>query len=221
MQAASTPRYRDRRQAGRVLAKLLASHAANPGLLVLGLPRGGVPVAFEVARALHAPLDVMVVRKLGAPDQEELAMGAIACGEVRVLDQALLAELQVTDAQLNTAIALARDELARRERLYRGHRPPLDVRGHTVILVDDGLATGCTMRAAARAVRHLAPARLLIAVPVASQNTCEALRAEADDIVCAAMPSPFRAVGLWYDNFEQTTDDEVLGLLKRSQEGSP
>lgn len=217
MQAASTPRYRDRRHAGRVLAKLLKAHAGRPGLLVLGLPRGGVPVAFEVAQALHAPLDVLTVRKLGAPLQEELAMGAIASGGVRVLDEALIDELQVSPAQWDAAIHAAQDELARRERLYRGQRPPLAVQGRTVILVDDGLATGCTMRAAAQAVQRMQPARLVIAVPVASAHTCEALRGEADDIVCAATPSPFLAVGLWYDHFDQTTDEEVLTLLAARQ----
>src|SRR6267378_8331191 len=209
--------FRDRREAGRVLAEKLAAYANRPDVLVLALPRGGVPVAYEVARALGAPLDVFVVRKLGVPGYEELAMGAVATGGVRVLNEQLVERLGIPDDMIDAVAAREQQELARRERLYRGGRPPPDVRGRTVILVDDGLATGATMRAAIMALRQLQPARIVAAIPTASPETCEELRAEVDDVICAITPEPFLAVGHWYEDFSQTTDDEVRDLLARQQ----
>ena len=185
---------------------------------MLALPRGGVPVAYEVARALDAPLDVFVVRKLGLPGQEELAMGAVATGGVRVLNEQLVRALRIPDDVIEAVTASERAELERRERLYRGDRPPLDVRGRTVILVDDGLATGATMQAAIQALRPQQPARIVVAVPTAAWETCEALKVQADEVVCAVTPDPFYAVGMWYEDFSQTTDDEVRALLARSAE---
>jgi putative phosphoribosyl transferase len=207
-------RFRDREHAGRVLAELLDSFAGRDDLLVLGLPRGGVPVAFEVARALGAPFDVFVVRKLGVPGQEELAMGAIASGGVRVLNDEVVAGAGLDDATIAAAAAAETAELERRERAYRGDRGPVEVAGRTVILVDDGLATGATMRAAAAAIRAQDPERLVIAVPVAAERTCGELRGEADEIVCALTPEPFRAVGLWYEDFSPIEDHEVRELVE-------
>ena len=201
----------DRRHAGRVLAVNLAHYAGQDKLLVLGLPRGGVPVAFEVAQALKAPLDIFVVRKLGLPGHEEYAMGAIASGGARVMTS--FAGLNVTPAQLAEVVAREQEELVRREQLYRGQRPPVSLEGQTVIVVDDGLATGATMCAAVLTIRQQHPARLVVAVPVGAQDSCQALREKADEVVCAAMPSPFRAVGLWYKTFGQTSDEEVVALL--------
>jgi predicted phosphoribosyltransferase len=201
-----------------MLATKLADYAHRPDLLVLALPRGGVPVAFEVARALDAPLDVFIVRKLGVPGYEELAMGAVATGDVRVMNNDVVSALHIPDYVIEAVSSWEREELARRERLYRGDRPPPDVRGHTVILVDDGLATGATMLAAVEALRRQQPARIVAAVPVAASDTCELLRAEVDDVVCARTPEPFRAVGLWYQDFTQTTDEEVRELLALSAE---
>jgi putative phosphoribosyl transferase len=209
-------RFRDRYHAGRRLAAALAPYAGRPNLLVLALPRGGVPVGYEVARALNAPLDIMLVRKLGVPGHEELAMGAIASGGVRVLSNDIVAALGIPDRVIATVAANEEHELARRETAYRDDRPPADVRGKTVILVDDGLATGSTMRAAAAALRAQHPERLVIAVPVAPQQTCESLLQDADDVVCATVPEPFFAVGNWYDDFTQTTDTEVRDLLRRA-----
>jgi len=208
-------RFRNRTDAGRQLAEKLAAYADRGDVLVLALPRGGVPVAFEVAQALGAPLDVFVVRKLGVPGYEELAMGAVATGGVRVLNDEIVRGLGISDHQIDAVVARELHELARRERLYRGDRPPPDVAGRTVILVDDGLATGATMRAAVAALRQRQPARIVIAVPTASPDTSEALKAEADDVVCAMTPEPFFAVGHWYEDFTQTTDDEVRELLAR------
>jgi predicted phosphoribosyltransferase len=185
---------------------------------VLALPRGGVPVALEVARALDAPLDVFVVRKLGLPGHEELAMGAIATGGVRVLNREVIDVHGVPPALIAAVGARENEELRRRERRYRGQRPPPDVRGRTVILVDDGLATGSTMRAAVLALRRLEPARIVVAVPVGDATTCEEFAADADEVVCARTPEPFGAVGLWYDDFSQTTDEEVRELLERLAE---
>ena len=207
--------FRDRREAGRVLAEKLAAYANRPDVLVLALPRGGVPVAYEVARALGTPLDVFVVRKLGVPGYEELAMGAVATGGVRVLNDQLVERLGVPEHIIDAVAARERRELARRERLYRGGRPPPDVRGRTVILVDDGLATGATMHAAIQALRQQNPARIVIAVPTASPETCEEMKARADDVICAITPEPFHAVGRWYQDFSQTTDEEVAALLAR------
>ena len=208
-------RFRNRTDAGRQLAETLAAYVNRPDVLVLALPRGGVPVAFEVAQAVGAPLDVFVVRKLGVPGYEELAMGAVATGGVRVLNDEIVRGLGISDHEIDTVVARELHELARRARLYRGDRPPPDVAGRTVILVDDGLATGATMRAAVAALRQRQPARIVIAVPTASPDTSEALKAEADDVVCAMTPEPFFAVGHWYEDFTQTTDDEVRELLAR------
>jgi putative phosphoribosyl transferase len=209
-------RFRDRAHAGKVLAERLEGYAGRPRLLVLGLPRGGVPVAFEVAQALGAPLDVFVVGKLGVPGHEELAMGALTSGGVRVLNDDAVTGLGIGEEAIARAAAAEGKELDRREQAYRGDRGPIDVAGRTVILVDDGLATGSTMRAAVRAVRALGPERLVVAVPVAARQTCEQLRPEVDELVCADMPEPFHAVGLWYDDFTQTSDDQVRDLLARA-----
>jgi putative phosphoribosyl transferase len=207
--------FRDRREAGRALADRLAHYHGRPELLVLALPRGGVAVGFEVARALHAPLDVFVVRKLGFPGHEEYAMGAIASGGVRVMNPD--SGIDVSDQELAAVVAREQDELVRRERLYRGDRPAVSVRGRTVIVVDDGVATGSTMRAAVLAIRQQGPARLTVAVPVGAPETCRQLAGEADEVVCAAMPQPFRAVGLWYQDFPQATDSEVHDLLEEAR----
>jgi predicted phosphoribosyltransferase len=182
-------------------------------VLVLALPRGGVPVAAEVARALGAPLDIFLVRKLGVPGHEELAMGAVATGGTRVLNDRVVRALGIPEYLVDAVAAREEAELARRERLYRGDRPPPVVRGRTVILVDDGLATGASMQAAIQALRRLEPARIVVAVPAGAPETCEALRGVADDVVCTVTPEPFRAVGLWYDDFSQTSDEEVRELL--------
>src|SRR3984893_8749861 len=207
--------FRDRREAGRVLAEKLAAYANRPDVLVLALPRGGVPVAYEVARALGAPLDVFIVRQLGVPGYEELAMGAVATGGVRVLNDQIVDRLGIPDHLVDAVAAREQQELSRRERLYRGGRPPPDIRDRAVILVDDGLATGATMHAAIHAQRQQQPARIVVAVPTASPETCEEMRAEVDDVICAITPEPFHAVGLWYQDFSQTTDEEVRELLAR------
>jgi predicted phosphoribosyltransferase len=207
------PRFRDRIEAGQRLAEELADYAGQADLLVLALPRGGVTVGAEVARALGAPLDVMLVRKLGVPGHEELAMGAIASGGVRIISEEVIAALGVSEREVAAVAAAEEAELARRERVYRGTRGSPDVRGRTVILVDDGLATGATMRAAAAAIHSQRPRRLVVAVPVAPDEICRALRAEVDQVVCALTPEPFYSVGTWYEDFSQTTDDEVRELL--------
>jgi predicted phosphoribosyltransferase len=209
--------FLDRRDAGRMLAKQLVSLAARRDVVVLGLPRGGVPVAFEVATALRAPLDVFVVRKLGVPGQEELAMGALASGGLRVLNQDVVQTLDIAPETIDLVARREAEELARREQLYRGNRPALEPAGKTVVLIDDGLATGSTMRAAAAAIRQRGPARLIVAVPVAACATCDILRREVDEVVCAATPAPFLAVGQWYAEFGQTTDEEVRELLRRAE----
>jgi len=207
-------RFRDRSQAGRRLATVLQPYASRPNLLILALPRGGVPVGYEVARALNAPLDVMLVRKLGVPGHEELAMGAIASGGIRILSDDVVSAFGIPEHVVATIAANEEEELNRRERIYRDGRPPPEVKGRTVILVDDGLATGSTMRAAAAALRTQHPERLVIAVPVAPPETCAALQSEVDDVVCARAPEPFFAVGNWYDDFSQISDDEVRRLLR-------
>jgi putative phosphoribosyl transferase len=210
--------FADRREAGRFLAEKLAAYADRPDVLVLALPRGGVPVAYEVARALHAPLDVFLVRKLGLPGHEELAMGAIASGGVIVLNEDVVGALGILRDLIERVAAAEQQELERRERAYRDNRPPPDVRGRTVILIDDGLATGSTMRAAVAALRKLGPARIIVAVPIGAPETCAEFEQEADDVFCAVTPQPFYAVGLWYRDFSQTTDEEVHELLERSAE---
>ena len=209
--------FADRREAGRVLATRLSEYVGRSDVIVLALPRGGVPVAFEVAQALGAPLDVFVVRKLGLPGQEEFAMGALASGGVRILDEETIRLAGVSAEELRWVTEFEQAELERRERRYRGDRPFPDLTGRTVILVDDGLATGATMRAAVTALRQEGPARVVVAVPVAARETCDAFREIADDIVCAMTPERFRAVGLWYSDFSQTTDEEVHELLDRSR----
>ena len=209
--------FADRRDAGRVLAGLLTKYANRDDVLVLALPRGGVPVAFEVAHALRAPLDVFIVRKLGVPGHEELAMGAIATGGVRVLNEDVVGALSLSTTVSDAVAAREEKELERRERIYRGARTPPDVRERTVILVDDGLATGSTMRAAVAALRKQRPARIVVAVPVAAAETCEEFKTEVDETVCAATPRMFNGVGRWYEDFSQTSDDEVHELLAQAR----
>ena len=206
-------RYADRREAGAVLAGHLREFAGRD-VVVLGLPRGGIPVACEVAMALRAPLDVFVVRKLGLPGHPELAMGAIASGGVRVLNDELIRQLRVPYAAIDAVARTEQIELERRERAYRGARPPIPIEGRVVILVDDGLATGSTMKAAVQAVKQRNPARVVVAVPVGARETCEELSRAADEVICARTPEPFSAVGQWYLDFDQTTDEEVGDLLR-------
>jgi putative phosphoribosyl transferase len=209
--------FSNRTDAGAVLAKRLLEYAGRPDVLVLALPRGGVPVAFPLACALRAPLDVFLVRKLGVPGYEELALGAIATGGVRVLNDDVRREIDLPDDVIDALAEREALELRRRELRYRGERPLPAVRGRIVILIDDGLATGATMRAAVLALRQMEPAKLIVAVPVAAPETCEALRREADQVVCLATPDPFLAVGAWYDDFSQTSDEEVTALLKEAR----
>jgi putative phosphoribosyl transferase len=204
--------YRTRRHAGEELARHL-THLKGQDVVVLALPRGGVPVAFEVARGLDAPLDVFVVRKLGMPGHPEFAMGAIASGGVRVLNDEVVRLYRIPQQVVDAIATEEHTELERRERAYRHYRPALEVRGRTVVLIDDGLATGSTMKAAVEAVRALGPARIIVAVPVGSPDTCREFATIADDIVCARAPEDFAAVGQWYDDFRQTTDEEVRELL--------
>ncbi len=215
------PQFQDRVEAGQVLASELGAYVGQPNVLVLALPRGGVPVAFEVAQALHAPLDVFLVRKLGVPGHEELAMGAIASGGVRVLNRSVVDSLSIPDHVIAAVAVQEQRELERREHSYRGNRPDPEVRGRTVLLVDDGLATGATMRAAAAAIRAQEPRRLVVAVPVAARETCDEFRDEVDEVVCAITPEPFYAVGVWYRDFSQTTDEEVHELLERAATSYP
>lgn len=205
--------FRDRREAGRALARRLASYAGRADVIVLALPRGGVPVASEIARAMDVPLDVFLVRKLGVPGHEELAMGAIASGGARVLDSEVVQVYRISEEEIARVAAAESRELVRREHAYRGDRPPLDLQGRTVILVDDGLATGSSMRAGLAALRRLSPARIVIAVPVAPCSTLSALAGLADETVCLATPEPFHAVGMFYDDFGQVGDKEVRDAL--------
>jgi predicted phosphoribosyltransferase len=213
-----TPIFRDRFDAGRRLAERLIGFVQHPDSLVLALPRGGVPVGFEVARALHVGLDIFLVRKLGLPGHEELAIGAIASGGVRVLNEDLVKELQLSRNLIDQITAREERELKRREDLYRPGRPPLPVRDRTVILVDDGLATGATMKAASRALRLQGPRRIIVAVPLAAKETCNELRTDVDEVVCAYTPAPFIAVGIWYEDFSQITDEEVHRLLELAEQ---
>jgi putative phosphoribosyl transferase len=213
--------FRDRHDAGRQLAALLTDYAGHAGVIVLGLPRGGVPVAAEIARALGAPLDIFTVRKLGVPGNEELAMGAIATGGVCVMNEEYLAHFRITPAEIARIRATEERELERRERLFRGDRPPLDARGSTVIIVDDGLATGATMRAAVEALRRQHPLRIIAAVPVASPEACQAVSDVVDECVCLTRPSYLGGVGAWYDDFSQTEDSEVRQLLDAAMRELP
>lgn len=209
-------RYRDRKEAGQRLAERLLDYRDRSDVVVLGLPRGGVVIASEIARRLHAPLDVFVVRKLGVPGQEELAMGAIASGGVRVLNSAVVDVCGIPASVIEEVTEQERRELERRERLYRGVRPPIAIEGRTVILVDDGIATGATMRAAVAALRRLKPARIIVAAPTAAPQACELLSKEADEVICDIMPDPFYSVGLWYDDFTQNSDEEIRELLEHA-----
>src|SRR5262245_18131466 len=208
--------FQDRADAGRRLGQRLLRYANRSDVIVLGLPRGGVPVAYEAAQALKAPLDIFLVRKLGLPEQEELAMGAIASGGVRVLNPSVVYSLGISNEVIEAVAAREREELERREHLYRGDRPPVDPRDKIVILVDDGPATGSTMRAAVAALRKQHPAKVVVAVPVGAAETCDDLMNEADEVVCLRAPQRFYAVGVWYEDFSPTTDDEVRELLARA-----
>ena len=214
---AETGFFSDRGDAGRRLAKKLAFYVDKPNTVVLGLPRGGIPVAFEVAQALNAPLDVFVVRKLGLPKRRELALGAIAGGGVFILNEPVIELYGVSDDVINSVAAKERQELDRQEKLYRAERAPVEAAGRTVILVDDGLATGSTMRAAVAALRAQKARRIIVAVPVASPPAYAELRNEADEVFCLSTPDPLQAVGVWYEDFSQVSDDEVRNLLGRSR----
>lgn len=211
-------KFINRMDAGRVLAGRLSEYTDIPNGLVLALPRGGVPVAYEVSQALHLPLDIFIVRKLGVPGQEELAMGAIATGGVRVLNHEVIRHLGIPQGLVDQVTEIEHQELERRELAYRGNRPPPDVRGKTVILVDDGLATGASMFAAVLALQQQQPDRIVVAVPTAAPETCQEFERIVYQVVCTITPEPFHGVGAWYEDFSQTTDEQVRDLLKRSQE---
>ncbi len=213
--------FKNRGEAGRRLGRALEAYAGRSDVVVLALPRGGVPVAYEVARHLNAPLDLLIVRKLGTPGYEELAMGAIASGGITVLNREVMSIYRIGEETMRAAIAREQQELERRERLYRGDRPFPKIEDRCVILVDDGIATGATLRAGVNALRHRRPARLVVAVPVGPQETVERLRSEADDVVCLEIPEPFFAVGQAYLDFSQTTDDEVRKLLAQAWREAP
>lgn len=208
--------FRDRTDAGRRLAKLLRKYADRDDVVVLALPRGGLPVGVEIAKSLGAPLDVFVVRKLGVPGHEELAMGAIASGDVRVLNEEVVHQLDISDRDLDAVATREAEELERRERLYRQQREPVDLAGKTVILVDDGLATGSTTRAAVKAVKKRDPASIVVAVPTAAPSVCRSFETEVDEVVCAMTPEPFYAVGAWYQEFTQLTDADVRRILQEA-----
>lgn len=209
--------FQNRQEAGQHLASQLSAYANRDDVIVLGLPRGGVPVAFEVAKALAVPLDVFLVRKLGVPGQEELAMGAIASGDTQVLNQEVIDVAGVTEAEIEAVVTREQQELQRREALYRGNRPAPVVQGKQVILIDDGLATGASMGAAVAALRTHDPARIIVAVPTASPEVCAAFQELVDEVICAVTPQPFYGVGAWYDDFSQTSDEEVQTLLRSQQ----
>ena len=209
--------FRDRSEAGRLLAKKLKPKYANKSdVLVLGLPRGGLPVAYQVASFLHAPLDICLVRKLGLPGRKEVAMGAIGAGGIMILDQNLVAELKISEQALKEVIVREWQELERRERVYRGSRPVPDLNNRTIILVDDGIATGLTLKAALSIVKQQQPKRIVVAVPIAPPNICKELETAVDEVVCLLTPEPFRAVSLWYEDFSATTDEEVCTLLAKN-----
>lgn len=208
--------FKDRVEAGQILANKLTKYADQKPI-VLGLPRGGVPVAFEVAKALKAPLDVYVVRKLGTPGQEELAMGAVATGGVRVLNKPVIEAFQISEDAIETETRKEREELERRERLYRGERPPLDVSNRTVLLIDDGIATGSTIKAAIAALKKQKAGRIVVAVPVAPASTIEELKTEVDEVICVSTPEFFFAISVWYNDFPQTTDEQVRELIKKAE----
>jgi putative phosphoribosyl transferase len=216
----SPMRFRDRAHAGRLLAQRLQEYAGRDDVIVLGLPRGGVPVAYEIAAALGAPLDVFLVRKLGVPGHEEFAFGAVATGGLTVLNRHVIESLRIPQDVVDAVVAREMRELERRERAYRGDRPPPDLTGRAVLLVDDGLATGSSMVAALHAVRRRNPECVVAAVPVAPPETCETLRGAADEVVCLVTPTDFRAVGAWYEDFAQTTDEEVRDLLAQPRDES-
>lgn len=209
-------RFHDRRHAGEVLAQELSAYAGRSGVIVLALPRGGVPVAYEVAVALGVPLDIFIVRKLGLPGHEELAIGAIASGGIRVLNEDIICAFNIPEDMLNRITQQELQELQRREQSYRGDRSAPDIRDRTVILIDDGLATGASMRAAVTGLRAQHPARIVIAVPTAARETCDAFKSEVDEIVCVITPEPFGGVGRWYENFSQTTDEQVRAFLEEA-----
>ena len=208
--------FKDRVDAGKILAEKLSKYAAEKPL-VLGLPRGGVPVAFEVAKALKAPLDVYIVRKLGVPGHEELAMGAIATGDVRVLNESVIGPLQISKEAIETETKKEKEELKRRERVYRSGRAPLNVANRTVLLIDDGIATGSTIKAAIAALKKQKAAKIIVGVPVAPSSTIEELKKEVDDVVCVSTPDFFIAISVWYDEFPQTTDEQVRELLEKAE----
>jgi len=208
--------FQDRQEAGRKLAERLRAYANRNDVVVLGIPRGGVPVAFEVARALRAPLDIFLSRKLGVPGQEELAFGAIATGGTRVLDREIIEAVGISEEQIEQITAKVKKELERRENLYRGAQPPLRVEGLTVLLIDDGIATGSSMRAAIKALRQMKPARVVVAVPVAPQSTCSRLALEVDELICVHTPRDFYAIGQFYEDFSQVADEEVTALLRQA-----
>jgi putative phosphoribosyl transferase len=215
------PYFRDRLDAGEKLAQELAAYEDDPNVIVLGLPRGGVPVAFRVAGALGAPLDIFLVRKLGVPGREELAMGAIASGGVRVLNDTVVEALDIPERIIDAVAEREQQELERREEAYRGDRPRPDLEGRICILVDDGLATGASMHAAVTGLRAQNPAEIVVAVPTAAPETCEMFEGEVDAVICAVTPHPFYGVGLWYHDFAQTTDEEVRAYLERAEERVP
>lgn len=214
-------KYLNRHDAGRILAKALNNYVDRKDVIVLALPRGGVPVAYEIAKSLHVPLDVFIVRKLGVPHHRELAMGAIAMGDVTVFNREIIKDLAISENAIQAVIAEEKEELKRREKAYRGNHVFPVVKDKVIILVDDGIATGATMRAAITAIKHFHPARIIIAVPVADKQLCEMMQAEVDLLICPLTPSYFQAVGAWYEDFTQTEDDEVYTLMKEARKFSP
>ena len=210
-------RFSDRAEAGQALVKRLSHLANEPGLIILALPRGGVPIGYEIARGLHAPLDIFLVRKLGVPGYTELAMGALAENGARFINQQVIRQLGISEIAIEQIAAQEQQELQRRERIYRGHNRPPDVTGHTVIIVDDGLATGATVKVAVQALRSQRPKKIVVAVPVGAPDTCEEIRRLVDEFICLVMPEPFHAVGIWYESFPQLSDADVIRLLEQDK----